>query len=351
MKAWRIGRHGGVEELKYLDISAPLAEKNEVRIKVEAVGLNQLDIWVRKGVSGHHFPLPITPGCDIAGTIDQIGIGSEKFLAERGLVTGSPVVLSPGTSCGECEHCKGGFDPLCRKYGILGETRDGGCAEYIVVPVENVVGRPIHIDAITAAAVPIAYLTAFTMLYRKAKLKPGETVLVQAGGSGVSVACIQLAKMTGATVVTTVGSKEKADQARALGADHVILYREQNLREEAKTYLATIEKKGFDVAIDHVGADTFDASLRLLTWGGRLVTCGATSGPEVKLDLRIIFFKNISILGSTMGGKQDFIEVMKLVGAGKLKPVVDSIYPMLQLADAHMRLESRQAFGKVMLKV
>ena len=250
-----------------------------------------------------------------------------------------------------------GFDPLCPHYGILGETRDGGCADFVTVSVANLIASPTGMSAVEAAALPIPFLTAWTMLTRKAAVRPGETVLIHAGGSGVSVAAIQMAKMLGATVITTVGSDDKAQKARELGADHVINYKRGPFRDELKKILGSYEssagasapKKGCEVVVDHVGADTFSESVKSLAWGGRLVTCGATSGSDIKLDLKIVFFKNISILGSTMGSKADLIRVVDLVHQKKLKAVVDSTLPMSKLAEAMAKLENRQAFGRVIL--
>ncbi len=346
MKAWRITRHGGPEVLEYLELPDPVAGPMQVRVRIEAVGLNHLDVWTRKGVPGHKFPLPITPGCDVAGVIDSFGPGAAEALD---LKAGDPVVLSAGTSCGRCEQCLGGFDPLCPRYGIIGETQDGGCADYLVVPVANVIRRPAGLSAVEAAALPIPFLTAWTMIYRKAIVRPGETILIQAGGSGVSVAAIQMAKLCGATVITTVGSDEKIAKAKALGADFVIQHRKAPFRDEVKKILVSLGKKGCEVVIDHVGADTFADSLRCLAWGGRFVTCGATSGADVKIDLKAVFFKNLSILGSTMGSKADFIRIVDLVGQGKLRPVIDRTYPMSELPAAMARLEDRSVFGKVVL--
>lgn len=350
MKSWRVGQHGGSEVLVRSELPDPTPGPMQVRVRVEAVGLNHLDVWIRKGVPGHHFPLPLTPGCDIAGIIDTFGPGAEEALASTSkLKKGSPVVVNPGVSCGRCEACLGGFDPLCPRYGILGETTDGGCADYVVVPVQNLIARPEGMSAVEAAALPIPYLTAWTMLTTKAQVRPGEHVLIQAGGSGVSVAAIQMAKMLGAHVITTVGSEEKATKAKALGADHVILYKKTPFRDELKKILAPLGKKGCEVVVDHVGADTFNDSIKSLAWGGRFVTCGATSGSDVKIDLKVVFFKNISILGSTMGSKADLIRIVDLVHAKKLKAIVDSTLPMSALPEALERLENRQAFGKVVL--
>lgn len=369
MKAWRIESHGGPEALKRVDLPLPEAGPLEAVVQVEAVGLNHLDLWVRKGVEGHRFPLPLTPGCDIVGKIVRLGPGAARALASDQIEVGTSVIINPGISCGRCEACLGGFDPLCRSYGILGETQDGGCADEVVVPVANILARPHNLSPVQAASLAIPFLTAWTMLTRKAQLRPGETVLIQAGGSGVSVAAIQIAKLLGATVITTVGSEEKAEKARLLGADFVILYKKVSFREEVRKFLAshnnvkgsapgntqgntqksTQSNRGCDVVLDHVGTDTFQESLKCLNWGGRFVTCGATSGSNVSLDLKAVFFKNIALLGSTMGSKADLIRILNLVTSGKLKPVIDCVFPMSDLPKAFERLEKREAFGKIVL--
>jgi NADPH:quinone reductase-like Zn-dependent oxidoreductase len=344
IKAWRIEKHGGVEVLQRKDLDLPDPGPMQVRVKVQAVALNHLDLWVRKGVPGHKFPLPMTPGCDVVGKVAALGPGSAESLAKDGIQVGSEVVVSPGVSCGHCEACLSGFDPLCPSYGIIGETMDGGCADFINVSVANLILKPASLSVTQAAALLIPYLTAWTMLVRKAQLKPGENVLVHAGGSGVSIACIEIAKMLGATVITTVGTDDKIAKAKQLGADHVINYKQTRFRDELKK----IGKK-VSIVVDHVGSETFAESIKSLTWGGRLVTCGATSGPMVEIDLRHIFFKNISILGTTMGSKGDLHEILNLAAQGKLKPVIDHVYPMDQLPQAHERLESRAAFGKLVV--
>ena len=349
MKAWQVRQHGGLEALELVELPAPVVGPMQAQVRVQAVGLNHLDIWVRKGVEGHKFPLPLIPGCDVAGVISELGSGSPQALQKTGLAVGSEVVINPGLSCGHCEACLGGFDPLCSEYGIPGETVNGGCAEYITVPIANLIVRPKSLSAAQAAALPIPFLTAWTMLIRKAQLKAGEIVLIQAGGSGVSIAAIQIAKLVGATVITTVGSDDKISKAKSLGADHVIHYRKENFREALKKILPHYGKKGCDVVIDHVGAETMGDSLKCLAWGGRLATCGATSGSEIKLDLKAIFFKNISIFGTTMGSKADLIRIVDLVAQGKLKPVIDSEFAMSDLRKAHEKLESRQIFGKVVV--
>jgi len=225
MRAWRVESHGGREALKQVEIPQPEPRAGEVRVRVAATGLNHLDLWVRKGVPGHKFPLPLTLGTDSAGTVESFGPGDTEPLVP-GLKIGSRVLVSPGISCGRCEACLTGFDPLCPHYGILGETCDGGLAESVVVPYANLIPIPDSMSFEQAAALPIPFLTAWTMVFRKIQLKAGETILIHAGGSGVSAAAIQLAKMTGATVITTIGKRENEARVRALGADYVIFYRE-----------------------------------------------------------------------------------------------------------------------------
>lgn len=349
MKAWQVKQHGEPASIEWID--TPIAEPapDEVQIRVEALGVNHLDVWVCKGVPGHRFPLPMIPGCDVTGVIHAMGAVAQARLASEGLAIGAPVLVNPGISCGRCVACLDGFDPICPQYGILGETRDGGAAEFVNVPLANVVARPKGLSALEAAALPIPFLTAWTMLFRKAGLKPGETILIHAGGSGVSVAAIQMAKMIGATVITTVGSDSKATLASDLGADHVINYKTGSFRESLKKILAPLQKRGVEVVVDHVGAGTFEDSVKSLAWGGRLVTCGATSGAEVRVDLKPVFFKNLSILGSTMGSKADLLRIVSLVGQGKLKPVIDSVLPMNDYPRALERLARREAFGKVVI--
>jgi NADPH:quinone reductase-like Zn-dependent oxidoreductase len=352
MKAWRIHAHGGMDALKREDVPLPEPGPMQARVRIEALGLNHLDLWVRKGVEGHRFPLPLTPGCDVAGVIEAWGPGAPAAVARQGLEIGSPIIVNPGVSCGTCPACLSGFDPLCPDYGIIGEHRDGGAADFVVVPAANLVARPPGITAAQAAALPIPFLTAWTMLTQKAQLRPGEVCLIHAGGSAVSVAALQMAKLLGAFVITTVGSAEKARRARELGADEVILYREQPFREELKRILSARgrgTRKGCDVVVDHVGQDTFAESFRALAWGGRLVCCGATTGSKAEFDLKPLFFKNLSILGSTMGGKAELFRIVGMVAEGRLRAVVDSTHAMDEYPAALARLERREAFGKVVV--
>jgi len=339
VKAVVIREHGGPEVLRMEDRPIPTPGPGEARVRVHAVALNHLDLWVRKGVPGHTFPLPIVPGCDIAGTVDAVGSGV-------GSRVGEAVVVGPGVSCGTCRECRAGRENLCRQYGILGETRDGGCAEYVVVPAVNLFQKPRGLDDPQAAAVPLVFLTAWHMLVGRAELRVGEMVLVHAAGSGVSTAAIQIARLVGARVLATAGSAEKCQRALDLGAEVAVNHREADFVQQVRTWTG---KRGVDVAVDHVGEETFDRTLRCLARGGRYVTCGATSGYEMKTDFRIVYFKSLSILGSTMGGSHELLEVLEHVAAGRLSPVVERVLPLDRVAEAHAHLESRAGFGKTVL--
>jgi NADPH:quinone reductase-like Zn-dependent oxidoreductase len=349
MKAWRIESHGGNEVLKRVEIDPPRPGDGEARVEIKAVGLNHLDLWVRNGVPGHQFPLPLIPGTDAVGVIAEFG---PEGKAEAGdLTVGSRVIISPGFSCGKCPACLSENDPLCPAHGIRGETANGGCADSVVVPVRDLIRIPESVSFIEAAAIGIPYLTAWSMVIRKARVSNSEFVLIQAGGSAVSIAATQLAKLHGATVITTVGSDEKIEKSKAVGADHVINYRKGPFRDELKKILKAAGRRGVDVAIDHVGKDTFVESMRSLALGGRLATCGATSGGDVTIDLKLLFFKNLSLLGTTMGAKADLIRAVKLIGEGKLKPVIDRTLSIEKLGEAMELMEERKLFGKIVLTV
>jgi NADPH:quinone reductase-like Zn-dependent oxidoreductase len=341
MRAVVIREHGGLEALRFEDRDTPEPGPGEIRVAVRAAALNHLDCWVRRGVPGHRFPLPIVPGCDGAGTVDALGAGV------AGPAPGSRVVLAPGVYAAPDAETARGADNLSAGYGILGETRDGTCAERIVVPARNVLPLPDSVPFEAAAAFPLATLTAFTMIVRRADLQPGESILVHAAGSGVSTAAIQVARMVGAgRVIATTSSPAKAEKAKALGADLVLDYRAPDWPKQAR--LAT-GGRGLDCVIDHVGAATMCGSLKCLAKGGRVVTCGATSGPAVEIHLNLVFFKSLSVLGSTMGSLGDVHRLLALVAEGRLKPVIDSVLPLSRVAEGHRRLEAREAFGKIVL--
>jgi NADPH:quinone reductase-like Zn-dependent oxidoreductase len=342
MKAARINSHGGPEVLQIEEIEDPKPGPEEVLVEVRACALNHLDLWVRNGIPGHKFPLPMTPGCDVAGVVREAG-SSVKGVRAR-----DRVVVQPGLSCHRCNVCLAGEDNLCRSYGILGETRNGGCAELVAVPAINIIPLRENVSFEEAAAVPLTFLTAWHMVVSRGRIRPGEDVLIHAGGSGVGVAAIQIAKLHGARVITTVGTDAKARRAKDLGADDTINHRKYDFYPETRKLTG---KRGVDLIIDSVGADVWHDNIRSLKSGGRLVTCGVTSGFEVTTDIRYIFFRNLSILGSTMGSKSELLHIMRLVERKALKPVVDTVYPLKKIAEAHKRLEERKSFGKIVLKI
>ncbi|MBM3287709.1 MAG: zinc-binding dehydrogenase [Candidatus Eisenbacteria bacterium] len=341
MRSWKIVEHGPPSVLRVVEGPEAAPGPGQVLLRIDAVGLNHLDLWVRRGVSGHRFPLPLVPGSDIAATIERVGSSVE------GWRPGDEVLLAPASGCGDCASCLGGADHLCARYEILGETTDGGCRERMVAPAASLMRRPPHLSAEEAASIPLSLLTAWHMIVDRARLRSGETVLVQAAGSGVGVMAIQIARRMGVRVLATAGNAEKAKKARRLGADEVILYRETDFLDEVRRLT---NRRGVDVVIEHVGAETWDRSMRALVKGGRLVICGATSGPHVTLDLRRLFFKGLSLLGSTMGSRSEMDEALRHVEPGGISPVLDRVFRMEDLPDAHAYLEGRSAFGKVVVR-
>lgn len=340
MQAVVIREHGAYDHLLLEDQREVDPGPGEVRLVVHAAGVNHLDIWVRRGVDGARFPLPIVPGSDASGVVDAVGPGVDH------LTPGDPVVLAPGLGCGRCRRCLQGEDPLCNNFQIFGESRDGTCREKIVVPARSALPKPAGLSFPEAASFALTFLTAYHMVVTRARLQPHETILIHAAGSGVSVAAIQIARRVGARVLVTAGSHEKLARARALGAEHGIHYREVDFAREVRKYTA---KAGVDVVIDHVGKDTLDASIRCLAKGGRLVTCGGTSGPEFQTDIRHIFFKGLSVLGSTMGSLAEMVTLLDEFARGVYQPVVDRILPLSQVAEAHRLLQEREVTGKVVL--
>jgi len=340
MKAVAFYGHGGADVLKLADLPPPAVSAQGVRVRVKAVGLNHLDIFVREGWPGLKLTMPHVLGADIAGVIESVG-------AEvKDLKPGDEVVVNPGLSCGHCDRCLLGEDNLCRSYQIIGEHSWGGYAELASFPRQNILPKPKNLSFEQAACVPLTFLTAWTMLTRRALLKPGETVLIHAAGSGVGSAGIQIAKLIGAKVIATASTEEKLKKAQGLGADYVINNSKSDFLEEVKRIT---QKRMVDVVFEHVGKATFEKSVACLPYGGRLVTCGATTGYEAKLDLRVLFYKRISLLGSTMGSKGDLFRILQLVEEGRLSPVLDRVLPLEQAAEAHRLLENRAQFGKIVL--
>ena len=341
MKAAIFRQHGGPEVLEYADVPEPGIRANEVLVEVKACALNHLDIWARKGLPGIEIPLPHILGNDVAGVVREAGE----------LVTwvnvGDEVMVQPGVSCGHCEACLSGRDNFCREYDIIGYRRDGGYAELVAVPGANVIPKPAKLSWEEAAALPLVTLTAWHMLVTRADIQPGENVLVHAAGSGVGSIAIQIAKLRGARVITTASTDEKLAHARELGADETINYTREDWPKEVRRLT---DRKGVDVVVEHTGAATWPGSISSLKNNGRLVTCGATSGFDARTDLRQVFYRNLSLLGSFMGSKAELLEAMKFVEEGKIRAVVDRVLPLSEARQAHELLENRAQFGKVVLK-
>jgi len=346
MKAIRFHDFGGADVLRFEETPKPTIGPNEVLLQTKAAAMNHLDLWVRSGSRERNIPLPHIPGSDGAGIIAEVGSAIDF------LKVGDKVLISPGISCGHCEMCLGGNDNLCRTYHVLGTKEDGTYAEFVELPATNVLPIPDGLDFNQAAAIPLVFLTAWHMLVGVTKIKPGEKVLIHAAGSGVGSAGIQIAKLLGAHVITTVGSDEKLKKAKDLGADEVINYKEKDFVEEVKRLT---DKRGVDVVFEHTGGEVFEKSILALAKVGRLVTCGATSDYVGRIDLRYVYAKHLTLYGSFMGTKREMMDVLKFfnkgVGNVQLQPVVDSIFPMKKAVEAHRRMEERKNFGKIILTI
>lgn len=341
MKAVRFHEHGGPEVLRYEEVPEPTPTPTQVKLRVKAVALNHLDIWLRKGLPGVKVPLPKIGGCDIAGEVVAVGSACTR------VKPGERIMVSPGWTCGQCAACLRGEDNLCRAYQIIGGYGvDGGCADSICIPEVNCIPIPERLDYPSAAAVPLTFLTAWNMLLRQARLKPGEDVLVMGAGSGVGTAAIQIAKLVGARVIAVASTDDKLAKATALGADAGINYASQDLAQEIRRLTG---KRGVDVVFEHVGGTTWEKLIPNIAPGGRLVTCGATAGYDAKVDIRYLFSKTIAILGAFMGCKADLLEVVRSMGEGKLHPVVDRTLPLSECAEGHRLIEDRTVFGKIVL--
>ncbi|MBH0185507.1 MAG: zinc-binding dehydrogenase [Nitrospira sp.] len=340
MKAVLFREHGGPEKLTYGDMPLPAIASGEVLVRVKACALNHLDIWLRQGNPAYPIPLPHVSGADMAGVVEEVGgqVGN--------IQVGARVVVSPGLSCWTCENCLAGRDNLCSTFGIIGAKTHGGYAEYVKVPFRNVLPMPENLTFEQAAAFPLVSVTASHMLFALAGLQHGETVLIMGAGSGVGSMAVQLAKLAGARVITTVGSDEKIPKAVVLGADAVINHGKEQVADRVK--LLT-EGKGVDVVIEHIGPEVWETCLASLAKGGRLITCGATTGSEVKLDLRYLYSRQLTIKGSYMGTRAELVKAAELMGQKRLMPVIDRTYPLLEARAAQELMLNRKFFGKIVL--
>ncbi len=342
MRAALFRGFGGPEVMEVGEVPDPVAGPGEVLVRVRAAALNHMDLWLRRGLPALRVPLPHVPGGDICGVVAGLGPGAPA------LPEGQRVVVNPGLSCGRCARCLSGEDNLCPEYRMVGEQTWGGQAELVAVPAANLVAAPAGVDDAELASLPIVFLTAWQMLVDKARIRPGETVLVIAAGSGVGVAAIQIGRLFGAHVIAAASSDAKLARARELGAEVGINQTTSDLHAELKRLTGG---KGVDVVVEHTGGDAFRTAVRACAKGGRIVTCGATAGHEPPLNLRYVFWHQISILGSTMAPKGRLHRILQLVGERKLRGVVDRVLPLAQVAEAHAALEARSVIGKLVLSL
>jgi NADPH:quinone reductase-like Zn-dependent oxidoreductase len=340
MHAVRIHQHGGPDVLTYEEAPDPRPGAGDVLVRVRACAMNHLDIHIRRGIPGMKLPLPHILGCDVAGTVAAVGTEVTEWKP------GDEVLVNPGVSCGRCHACLSGKDNFCREYAILGEHTHGGYAEYVRAPLANIVSKPQGLSFPEAAAIPLVCLTAWDMLVTGAGVQPGDTVLVWGAGSGVGSVAIQIAKAFGARVIAVAGADWKLEQARALGADETINHRAQQVGEEVRRLTG---RRGVDIVFEHVGEATWDVSLKALARGGRLVTCGATSGFAAQTDLRYVFSRCLMIRGTFVGSKGTLFDILRLVEAGSLRPVVHEVIPLRDARRAHETMERGELFGKLVL--
>ena len=340
MKAVVFQKHGGPEVLELIEAPAPEITPDEVLVEVKACALNHLDVWVRGGLPGIKIPLPHILGSDIAGVVLEVGS------LVNWVSVGDEVLVQPGVSCGHCAECLAGRDNFCRDYDMLGYRRNGGYAQFVAVPGVNVIPKPGNLSWEAAAALPLVTVTAWHMLVTRANVQPGEDVLIHAAGSGVGSIGIQVAKLRGARVIATAGADDKLAKAKALGADELINYRNEDWPQQVRRLT---DRRGVDVVFEHTGAATWPGSIAAAKNNARIVTCGATSGYDAQTDLRQVFYRHLTIMGSFMGTKAELLAAMKFVERGAIRAVVDQSLPLEDARRAHELMEDRAQFGKLVL--
>ena len=344
MKATYITQHGGPEVLTYGDLPEPAIGPGEVLVRVHATALNHLDVFRRAGQRGTRGTLaePFILGCDISGEIAEVG------QEVQGLKVNDRVFLNPGITCGRCRYCLSARDNMCRSYTMIGAAVNGGYAQYVKAPQENIHRLSASIAWEEAAAIPLTFVTAWHMLMTLARLRPGESILIQAVGSGVGSAALQLSRLIGARTIVTASTDAKLERARELGAEETINYSNEDFADRVKDLT---DGEGVDVVFDHIGADTWEKNFASLSRGGRYVNCGVTSGHLAQLHIGQMFTKQVQLYGSFMGTKAEMQEVANLVNQGKLHGVVDRVFPLQAAAEAHKAMEDRNLFGKLVLRV
>jgi NADPH:quinone reductase-like Zn-dependent oxidoreductase len=341
MKACFFREHGGLDKIRHGDLPDPVPGPGEVRVRIRAGALNHLDLFVRNGIPGLTLAMPHVMGADGAGVVDLVGPGVTR------VAPGDEVVLNPGICCATCEFCLRGEHSLCVTFRLLGEHVWGTFAEYVVAPEINAFPRPQALSWEESAAFPLTFLTAWRMLVTKANARPGESLLILGIGGGVSLAALAIAKLLGLTVGVTSGSADKLRRAQELGADFAIDHGAADFSRETRRITG---KRGVDIVLDSVGKATWRQSIASLARGGRLVTCGATTGPDPEEDLVRIFWNQLTILGSTMGTHAEFSDLLRILEGGRVRPVVDSVFPLSGARDAQRRLEEKRQFGKIVIR-
>jgi NADPH:quinone reductase-like Zn-dependent oxidoreductase len=342
MKAVYFEEHGGPEVLRLGELDALSPGHDDVVIDVRATSLNHLDLFVRRGAPGIKVPLPHVLGSDASGVVSALGEGVNDVRV------GDRVLVDPTLTCGRCEMCARGDGTLCRHFGVVGEHSWGAYAEKLVVPSKNVVPIPDTLTFETAAAAPLVFVTAWRMMITRGRLKPGEDVLILGAAAGVGVACIQIAKLAGARVFAAAAGREKIELCRNLGADVLIDYREEDFVKRVREETGN---RGVDVCVDYIGRETWSKSLRAVAGGGRVLTCGATTGFDPETDLRHVFYRQLEIIGSTMGPKGDLMAALKHVFTGEIRPAIGRVMALDEVAEAHRLMEARRVLGKVVIRV
>jgi NADPH:quinone reductase-like Zn-dependent oxidoreductase len=340
VRAVYLERFGAPDVLTFGDRPAPSPKAGEALVRVRACGINHLDLWVRAGLRGLEPEMPHILGNDVVGEIAELGAGVTQ------LTVGQKTLVNPTLSCGQCAACANGDDNLCRAYDVLGRKRNGGYAEFVSVPAANCLPYPENLSWEQAAAVPLVFLTAWHMLVTRARVVPGEDVLVIGAGSGVGSAAVQIARLHGARVIATAGSAAKLERARTLGAQETIDHSNEDVAARCRELT---NNRGVNVVFEHVGGRVFEAAVSALARDGRLVTCGATTGGAVTLDVNLLFGRHLTLLGSWMGRRSDLNDALRHIESGALKPVVDSVLPLAEARRAHERIEARDTFGKLVL--
>jgi len=341
MKAIYYDEHGAVDVLRYGDVEQPRPKRDGVVVDVKAASVNHIDLFLRRGLPGLKIPLPHIPGCDAAGVVSEVGEDVTN------VSVGDRVLMNPSVSCGHCEFCDRGDASLCSTYTLIGETTDGTFCEKIAIPSVNAIPIADSMSFEEAASIPLVFLTAWRMLVSRGRVSAGEDVLILGASAGVGVAAIQIAKTVGARVLAAASTDEKLELCRELGADVLINYAQEDF---VKRVRKETDKRGADVVVDYIGRDTWVNSLKSLVGGGRLLTCGATTGYDPQEDLRHVFYRQLEIIGSTMGGLNDLIKPLRLIESGRMRAVVGATFDLKDTADAQRLMEERRSLGKIVVR-